>query len=81
MSSGGARVCLPLLGSWFDLAADELSLYQRRTNACGTSQALGGDMAVLGEGRLGFPWGAARVGLGVRAVWAGVSVAAGWLFM
>jgi len=63
----GVRARLPV---WplVALAVDAAALYQRRTSDYGTSQALGGDLSVLAEARLGFAGGAVRPGLGVRAV-------------
>ena len=51
-----------------DLAADAVALYQRRTSVYGTSQALGGQVSLLGEARLRVHGGAARAGLGARAI-------------
>ena len=63
----GARVRFPAR-SVLELAVDAAALYQRRSSGYGTSQALGGDLSLLVEARLGFPGGAMRTGLGVRAV-------------
>lgn len=67
MFAAGARGRSPV-ARVLDLAADAVALYQRRTTAYGTSQALGGELSVLGEARLEFQGGAARAGVGVRAV-------------
>lgn len=67
MFDAGARGRLPA-GRAFDLAADGVVLYQRRTSAYGTSQALGGELSLLIEARSGFQGGAARLGAGLRVV-------------
>jgi len=63
----GARGRLPVRSA-LELAVDAAALYQRRTSAYGTSQALGGDLSLLAEARLAFAGGAVHGGLGVRAV-------------
>ena len=65
--NAGARGRLPVARA-FDVAADAVALYQRRSTAYGTSQGLGGQLSLVGERRVGFEGGALRAGLGVRVV-------------
>lgn len=67
MFTAGARGRLRAARA-FDVATDVVALYQRRTSPYGTSQALGGELSLVGEARLGFDHGSARVGLGLHAV-------------
>lgn len=67
MFDAGARGRFPV--AWtFDLTADAMALYQRRTSTYGTSQGLGGALSLVAETRLRFRGGAAHAGLGVRTV-------------
>ena len=67
MFTAGARGRLPV-GRGFDLAADAVALYQRRTSIYGTSQAVGAELSLVSEARLGFEGGSVRAGLGLHAV-------------